>query len=197
MEVKSKACGDYQTNCYIITIDGKDLIIDPGVDSAHWVLNNVKNPVAIINTHGHFDHVWSNEILKEKLVIPIYIGKGDEKLLQQNGFGFDMPSSYADFEIEGDSVVDIEGISVKFLHFPGHTAGSMVIELGDYWFSGDFVFKNSIGRTDLPTSNPSDMKKSIKKFLEIDYNKKVYPGHGQSTSIHTEQKSIAGWLDFL
>jgi glyoxylase-like metal-dependent hydrolase (beta-lactamase superfamily II) len=198
MKVISRPCGDYQTNCYIVTIDGKDLIIDPGVDSARWVLDNVTNPVAIINTHGHFDHVWCNEELKEKLVIPIYVGKGDEDLLQHNGFGFNnMTSSYADYEIEGDSLVDIDGIEVKFIHFPGHTAGSMVIELGEYWFSGDFIFKGSIGRTDLPTSNPANMKKSIQKFIEVDYNKKVYPGHGPSTSIHAEQKSIVGWLDFL
>jgi glyoxylase-like metal-dependent hydrolase (beta-lactamase superfamily II) len=197
MKVISKACGDYQTNCYIVTVDGKDIIIDPGVDAQNWVLDNVTNPIAIINTHGHFDHVWSNEVLKEKLVIPIYIGKGDEMLLQHTGFGFNMPISYADFEIEDDGIVNIDGVEVNFIHFAGHTAGSMVVEIGDYWFSGDFIFKNSIGRTDLPTSNPSDMKDSIKKFLKIDYNKKVYPGHGPATSIHAEQKGIRGWLDYL
>ena len=65
MKIKSKACGDYGTNCYIVEINQKELIIDPGMDAAMWVLQEVRHPVAILNTHGHFDHVWSNAELKE------------------------------------------------------------------------------------------------------------------------------------
>ena len=66
MDIKVQAMGDYQTNCYIATIDGKDLIIDPGMDSLRWIKTQVTNPIAILNTHGHFDHVWSNaEVQKE------------------------------------------------------------------------------------------------------------------------------------
>ena len=67
MTIKSQAMGSYQTNCYIVTINDKDLIIDPGMDATQWVIDNTTNPIAILNTHGHFDHVWSNAQLKTKL----------------------------------------------------------------------------------------------------------------------------------
>ena len=81
MSIKVKPMGMYQTNCYIITEDGKDFIIDPGVGAASWIFRNVTNPVAILNTHGHFDHVWSNAEVQEKLKIPLYTPKGDVMLL--------------------------------------------------------------------------------------------------------------------
>ena len=77
MQVQRQAMGPYQTNCYIITVQGKDFIIDPGVDATQWVTTNVTNPIAILNTHGHFDHVWSNQAVKEQLNIPIYCPKED------------------------------------------------------------------------------------------------------------------------
>ena len=82
MQIKVQPMGEYQTNCYIATIEGKDFIIDPGVDATSWVLENVTNPVAILNTHGHFDHVWSNDELQKKLNIPLYTPKDDIKLLK-------------------------------------------------------------------------------------------------------------------
>jgi glyoxylase-like metal-dependent hydrolase (beta-lactamase superfamily II) len=72
MDIKIKPMGDYQTNCYIVTVDNKDFIIDPGVNATSWVKQNVKNPVAILNTHGHFDHVWSNTDLQKELNVKIY-----------------------------------------------------------------------------------------------------------------------------
>lgn len=197
MNIISKPCGEYGTNCYIVSIDDKQLIIDAGVNATSWVLANVTNPIAILCTHGHFDHVWSNKELKEKLNIPIYIQKNDSFLLQKDIFGLDMPPCKADYEVNGDEEIDINGIKVKFILFAGHTPGCSVIEIGEYWFSGDFIFKNSIGRTDFPYSNSNDMKDSINKFLSIDYDKIVYTGHGSATSIKQEQKTIKQWLNYL
>ena len=64
MDIKVHPMGDYGTNCYIVSIDEKDFIIDPGVGATAWVKQNAKNPVAVLNTHGHFDHVWSNQEVK-------------------------------------------------------------------------------------------------------------------------------------
>jgi glyoxylase-like metal-dependent hydrolase (beta-lactamase superfamily II) len=197
MEVKGKPCGDYGTNCYIVTVDGKDIIIDCGQNATEWVSQNVTNPVAIISTHGHFDHIWSNKELKEKYNIPLYIEKKDAFLLQNDIFGRGTPKCEADYEIDGDQEVEISGIKVKFILFGGHTPGCSVVEIGDNWFSGDFIFKNSIGRTDFPYSDPSEMKKSINKFLKIDYDKIVYTGHGEPTTIKQEQQTIGGWLNYL
>jgi glyoxylase-like metal-dependent hydrolase (beta-lactamase superfamily II) len=197
MQIKKQPMGVYQTNCYIVTVDGKDLIIDPGVDATGWVKNNVRNPVAILNTHGHFDHVWSNQELKEELGIPLYTPKGDVPMLTGSNWMPDLPPSYPDVEIEGDVDLEIEGIQVKYRHFPGHCPGCSTIEIEDAMFSGDFIFEGSIGRVDFPNSNPNDMKKSLMRFKEIDYDRRVYPGHGGTTSIAREQRNVDYWLRMI
>ena len=197
MDIKYKAFGVYQTNCYIIDVNGKELIIDPGVGAAKWVKENVTNPIAILNTHGHFDHIWSDCELKKELNIPIYIPKNDAFMLEEDIFNQSQPTCKADILVDGDEEFDIEGIKVKYIFFPGHTPGCSVIEIGDDWFSGDFIFENSIGRVDFPYSNPKDMKKSLEKFLKIKYDKKVYTGHGNPTTIKREQKNVPYWFNYL
>jgi len=193
MQVKFKPCGDYQTNCYIY--DG--FIIDPGVNATPWVLKNIKNPKAIFLTHGHFDHIWSVAKLKEKLNIPVYIHKSDAFMLENDVFGMGVPKSKADFLVdEGD--IKIDDKIVKFRHFPGHTPGCCTIEIDDVMFSGDFIFNGSIGRFDFPYSEQNDMKNSLKKFLSLNYDKIIYPGHGDTTTIKQAQQNIKNyWLKVL
>ena len=197
INIKVKPMGPYQTNCYIVTVDGKDFIIDPGVGATSWVISNVKNPVAILNTHGHFDHVWSNQELKEKLNVPLYTPKGDVFLLQSSNWMPDLPPSYPDVEVVGDEEFDFDGVNVKFRHFPGHCPGCSTIEIENAMFSGDFIFERSIGRTDFPYSNPQDMRNSLEKFKTIDYDKTIYPGHGGTTSIKAEQRNANYWMQNL
>ncbi len=194
MKLKYKAFGEYMTNCYIVEIDKKEFIIDPGIGAAEWVLRSVKNPVAILNTHGHFDHVWSNAELKKKLSIPIYINEKDAFFLETSQFGMRMPKSKADYLVKDNERVEIEGVKLNFLHFPGHTPGCSVIEFKEAWFSGDFIFKGSIGRVDFPYSDPKAMRESLIRFKKISYDKPVYPGHGEPTTIRREQKSVDYWL---
>jgi len=194
MQVKYKSCGEYQTNCYIY----KDFIIDPGVDATSWVLKNVKNPKAIFLTHGHFDHIWSVAELKEILNIPVYIHKSDSFMLSEDIFGMGVPKTEADILIDKDKTINIDGTQIRFKHFAGHTPGCITIEIDNYMFSGDFIFKGSIGRVDFPYSNPQEMKKSFYKFLELNYDKIIYPGHGGATTIKEEQKNIQNyWLNAI
>jgi len=197
MMIFSQPMGAYQTNCYIVSDGKNELIIDPGMGATSWVLQNTKNPIAILNTHGHFDHVWSNKELKDKLNIPIYCPKGDAFMLENDPFSQGTPSSKADILVDGDESFKIGDFEVKFLHFPGHTPGCSAIEIGENFFSGDFIFAGSIGRVDFPYSSPEDMKKSIKKFLKIPYDKKVYTGHGTPTTIKQEQKTLPAWLGYI
>ena len=197
MKIKVQPMGPYQTNCYIVTKDGKDIIIDPGVGATEWVKKNVTNPIAILNTHGHFDHVWSNAALQKELGIKLYTPKDDVMLLNSSSWMPDLPPSTPDVEIDGDEELDLEGIKVKFRHFPGHCPGCSTIEIDDAMFSGDFIFEKSIGRTDFPYSSPQDMKKSLEKFKQIPYDKTVYPGHGGSTSIKQEQQYSDYWIQQL
>jgi len=197
MSIKVQPMGPYQTNCYIVTKDGKDIIIDPGVDATSWVKANVTNPVAILNTHGHFDHVWSNAELQRELGVKLYTPKQDDMLLRESSWMPDLPPSTPDVLVEPDAEFDIDGIKVKFRNFPGHTPGCSTIEIDDAMFSGDFIFERSIGRTDFPYSNPADMKKSLKKFMQLDYDKTIYPGHGGTTTIKQEQQYAPFWIQQL
>ncbi|AXH14962.1 MBL fold metallo-hydrolase [Malaciobacter mytili] len=197
MEILKQPMGDYQTNCYIVKINNKELIIDPGVGATLWVKQNVSNPLAILNTHGHFDHVWSNAQLSKELDLKIYCPKDDNFMLEKDPYSFGMTPSYADILVEPDQEFDFDGIKVKFHHFPGHTPGCSAIQIEDALFSGDFIFQNSIGRCDFPFSNPSDMKKSINKILKWEKNIRIYPGHGSNTSLFQEKDSLKNWLNYL
>jgi len=194
MQIKIQPMGYTQTNCYIVTIDGKDLIIDPGTDAAEWVIKHTTNPVAILNTHGHFDHVWSNAELKQKLKIPIYAPKADAFMLEDDPLGQGTPPSKPDYLIEGDTTLDIKGIKVTYRHFPGHTPGCSIIEIEDVWFSGDFLFQQSIERWDFPSSSGEDMAKSLEKAMKIKEDFTLYPGHGPSTTLKAEQRIMPFWI---
>lgn len=197
MEILKHPMGSYQTNCYIVRIDGKEIIIDPGVDATNWVMEHVTRPIAILNTHGHFDHVWSNQELKEKLNIPLYTPKGDVFLLTNSTWMPDLPPSFPDVEVNGDQTYNLEGIEVKFHHFPGHCPGCSMIEIDNVMFSGDFLFQNSIGRYDFPYSSSEDMKKSLEKMKLLQENKTLYPGHGEKTTLFHEQRNVDYWLNRL
>ncbi|HEX5670313.1 MAG TPA: MBL fold metallo-hydrolase [Sulfuricurvum sp.] len=197
MEILKQPMGPYQTNCYILKTEGKDFIIDPGVGATEWVLKNVTNPIAILNTHGHFDHVWSNHELQTKLNIPLYTPEGDVFLLQSSEWMPDLPPSTPDVQVHGDQTFDFDGTEVKFHHFPGHCPGCSMIEIGDVMFSGDFLFHDSIGRYDFPYSNPEDMKNSLKKMRLMKEDKTLYPGHGGTTTLFHEQRNVDYWLHRL
>jgi glyoxylase-like metal-dependent hydrolase (beta-lactamase superfamily II) len=197
MEIKIQPMGTTQTNCYIVTIDNKDLIIDPGMNATAWVLNNTTNPIAILNTHGHYDHVWSNASLQEKLKIPLYIPKDDAFMLQKCPLGQNPPKTTADILINGDEEISLEGIKIQYRHFAGHTPGNSIIEINDVWFSGDFLFQQSIGRWDFPFSSGEAMVKSLEKAMKIEGDFTVYPGHGMSTTLKQEQKGMPMWRDYV
>ncbi len=195
MQVKIQPMGATQTNCYIITVDNKDFIIDPGIGATQWVLDNVTNPIAILNTHGHFDHVWSNQAVQDALRIPIYCPKDDIFMLTKCPLGQNVPPSNADYAVKGDEELELSGVKIQYRHFPGHTPGCSIIQIQDIWLSGDFLFQQSIGRWDFPFSSGEDMVKSLEKAITLEGDYTVYPGHGLSTTLKVEQKVMPYWID--
>ena len=195
--IKVQPMGDYQTNCYIVTIDNKSLIIDPGVQALPWIKQNVTNPIAILNTHGHFDHVWSNQETKEFYNIPIYCPKDDIFMLSDDPFSQGTPKSEADYKIEHDEIINLLNEDIKFHFFPGHTPGCSAISIQNHLFTGDFIFAGSIGRVDFPYSNPQDMKTSIQKVLNYKDDYYIYPGHGNATLLSKEKSSLEAWYNHL
>lgn len=196
-EIKYRPMGDYQTNCFIVSFEGKDLIIDPGVGAMPWIEKNIKNPLAILNTHGHFDHVWSNAEVKEKLNIPIYCPKDDVFMLENDPMGRGTPISKVDILVNDQDEYNLDGFKFKFHHFPGHTPGCSAIEIGEHLFTGDFIFENSIGRVDFPFSSPKDMISSINKVLTWEKDYKVYPGHGNFSTLFREKSSLRAWINYI
>lgn len=197
MNIQIQPMGPYQTNCYIVTVDNKDFIIDPGVGATKWVMENTTNPIAVLNTHGHFDHVWSNAEVSEKLNIPIYTPKDDCFMLSDDPFSQGTPPSEPDFKMEHDEKIILDGVEISFHFFPGHTPGCSAIQIGENLFSGDFIFQGSIGRVDFPYSNPEDMKKSIHKVLAWENDVNIYPGHGNRTKLSLERSSLSSWLNYI
>jgi glyoxylase-like metal-dependent hydrolase (beta-lactamase superfamily II) len=195
MQVKIQPMGATQTNCYIITVDNKNFIIDPGIGATQWVLDNVTNPIAILNTHGHFDHVWSNQEVQDALRIPIYCPKDDIFMLTKCPLGQNVPPSNADYAVKGDEELELSGVKIQYRHFPGHTPGCSIIQIQDIWLSGDFLFQQSIGRWDFPFSSGEDMVKSLEKAITLEGDYTVYPGHGLSTTLKAEQKVMPCWID--
>ncbi|MEN8718071.1 MAG: MBL fold metallo-hydrolase [Sulfurovum sp.] len=197
MDIRVQPMGDYMTNCYIFTVDNKDFIIDPGVDALRWIKSQVKNPVAVLNTHGHFDHVWSNTEVKNEYNIKLYTPIDDEPMLQTDPYGMGMPSSYPDILVQPDEEIEIQGVKIKFHHFPGHTPGCSAIAINEHLFTGDFIFKGSIGRFDFPMSNANDMKSSIAKVLTWENDYHIYPGHGGKTTLKSEKESLVQWYNHI
>ena len=197
MDIKVQPLGDYQTNCYVITINNKDIIIDPGVNATSWLKNIIKNPIAVLNTHGHFDHIWSNQAVKETYSIPLYVPKDDEFMLTLNPYDMGMPPSYADVLVNPDEEIMIDDIKIKFHHFPGHTPGCSAIQIDKHLFTGDFIFKGTIGRFDFPMSDASKMKQSINKILQWNEDFHIYPGHGDKTTLKNEKQMLKQWEIYI
>ena len=94
----------------------------------------------------------------------------------------------ADYYVNEDTVLDFQGEEISFIYTPGHTIGSQCIKIGNYLFTGDTLFRNSVGRTDLPTSSPDDLKQSLEKLKKLEDDLVVYPGHNSESTIGAEKK---------
>lgn len=200
MDIIRQDFGDYSTNSYLLKFDGFEFVVDPGYGSTEWILSQTSNLQAILVTHGHFDHIWDIASLQQKTKAKVYCPKQDSFMLESDCFNLGLTPCKADIYIENDESVAsicINGIDVKYWHFPGHTPGCSMIEIDNCFFSGDFIFHRSIGRYDFPYSNSSSMKSSLKRFLLIDRDMVVYPGHGESTTVRAEQQVVPIWIRYI
>jgi glyoxylase-like metal-dependent hydrolase (beta-lactamase superfamily II) len=213
MQVIYEPMGAYQTNCYILKFDDFEIAIDTGVDSTEWVLENTNNLKAILLTHGHFDHVWDSLKIAEKLNIPIYINSEDLIFFYNEPLPKEFQEQYKNKFTENNKIITfseklsdkldiyetkIENIKIKFYSLGGHTPGSSLIEVENNYFSGDILFKGTIGRTDFELSNPKKMAQSLEKILTyFDYNFPVYAGHGEPTNIKENENIIKYFIEAL
>lgn len=187
-------------NCYIFGDDKtKEIaIIDPGGNTDLIIEkigeNNLK-VIAIINTHGHIDHIAGNEIMKDYFNAPLLIHKKDSmmiKSIHENLSAFFEPSFVsppADRLLDDNDIISIGSINLKVIHTPGHTQGSICLNFENIIFTGDTLFAGGIGRTDLSGGSEKDLMESInKKLLVFPDDTLIYPGHGPSSKIGIEKK---------
>ena len=180
--------GIYQTNCYLIRKGNDLLVIDPG-SSPRRVIEAVRELEgcalkAVLLTHGHFDHVGGVKGIAEVTGCPAYLHENELSLPEGFTAG---PLYYTDTYGEGD-VLSLAGISLRVLHTPGHTPGSVCLAAEDILFSGDTLFMDSIGRTDFPGGSIAQMGKSLKRLADLPVNYRVLPGHGSETTLNAERQ---------
>jgi hydroxyacylglutathione hydrolase len=186
----------YATNCWLLAADGGEdaLVVDPGFspERVQALLDSAgKRPAAVVATHGHSDHVGSAAAVCGA-DIPFYIHKDDELALTDPGaWGAGFPTPVARPEvvrtISDRDVIDAAGFELFVLHTPGHTPGSVCFRTGDLLFTGDLVFKGTIGRYDFPNSSPEAMRASLRRFLTLPDALEVLPGHLERSTVAMER----------
>lgn len=196
MQILKKAFGEYATNCYILKGEQGDLVIDPGEGSFDWVTQNTGKIAAVLNTHGHFDHVYDDAKL-QRAGAKIYIHEKDAFMLRADPFETLQEPLQPDVLVSDGQEFVLGGFNVKFHLFAGHTPGSCMIEAGGAIFSGDVIFKGSIGRWDFPFSNGEQMRESLHKILQIKGDFTLYPGHGPNTSLQAERQNLKYFLQLF
>lgn len=194
----------FEENAYIAYLDGRSdcLVFDPGLDAASIIdkLDELElEPAAILNTHGHADHIAGNGLLKRKWpAAPLVIGTHDASKLTSpienlsRGYGIDMTSPPADKLVNEGDVYSAAGLDLEVYETPGHSAGHVVFvwKAGSPWvvFGGDVLFQGSIGRTDFPDGSFEQLAAGIRgKLYTLPDDTLVLPGHGPTTTIGFEK----------
>lgn len=201
IEVRNVLVSECYTNCYLCKNKetGEGFIVDPGGNELKISTNISKmemKPVAILLTHGHFDHIGAVEELKKRYNnIKVYVSKEEDRLMLDNRMNlssyFGEPMSVCGDEFIADGQrLNIADIDMKFILTPGHTPGSgcYYLEENGILFSGDTLFCASRGRTDFPGGSEAAILKSIReKLLVLPGETEVFPGHEYSTTIESEK----------
>ena len=195
-------------NCYVLAPrKGSDaIVVDPGqraMGTLRRILDeNRLTPAAVLLTHGHIDHIWSAQKVADAFGCPAFIHPEDRHMLSDpiRGVGprlgqialsalFREPKQVVDLDRDG-AVLDFGGLAVTVDHTPGHTRGSVVFRVDGHAFTGDTLFKQSVGRTDLPGGSGNALLSSIvEKLLVLDDDTLVLPGHGESSTIGAERRT--------
>jgi len=193
--------GPMQVNCYILACadGGQAIIIDPG--DQHIKIKAVLDkhrlePAMVINTHGHYDHIGSDD----EFGVLVYVHKNDLPMLIDARKNLSASFSLAykvNSEIktlEDKEIIKLDCLELEVIHLPGHTLGGIGLLMKkpqtDIIFTGDTLFCQGVGRSDLPGGSQQQLEKAIReKLFVLPSNTKVYPGHGAATTIAREKNS--------
>lgn len=166
MQVKKVKVGYLEANCYIVEDENNCLVVDPG-DDAYLIERQIgdKTLLGILVTHGHADHVGALSMITKKYSVPVY-----------------------DFNNLTEKKYELGNFHFQVIFNPGHTKDSISFYFYEYNFMmvGDFIFQNTVGRTDLEGGDMDEMMNSLRKISLFQKNIKLYPGHGESTILKDE-----------
>jgi hydroxyacylglutathione hydrolase len=200
VSVQTLTVGAFQENCYLLVdpVSNRAVIVDPGSEGERLVDAIERSGAtleAIWITHAHVDHVGAIASIKEKWDVPIYLHPLDRRLYEAAGrqaevYGlpFEEPPD-PDLEFADGQKIKVGDVEMTVLHAPGHAPGHVVIHGNGIALVGDCLFAGSIGRTDLPFSNPPQLAASLEKIAALAPETVVYPGHGIETTIGEERLS--------
>jgi glyoxylase-like metal-dependent hydrolase (beta-lactamase superfamily II) len=190
--------GRWRQNCYVISDDqGRSIVVDPGSQAeeiATHVDVNGLHVEAILNTHGHFDHIGAVAALQDRYHAPFYLHGADGMLLKRANLYRMMfeardpvrvPAAFEDIAVL-PSTFSVGSFAVSWIPTPGHTDGSVCFLFDDLLFSGDTLMRNAVGRTDLPGGDRTRLAASLRKLMSLPGHTVVYPGHGDVTSLAAE-----------
>jgi glyoxylase-like metal-dependent hydrolase (beta-lactamase superfamily II) len=203
MKYQMIVVGPLETNCYLIyDEETKDcLIVDPGADADRIfpvIAEEELKPMGILNTHGHIDHIGANRDMKDKYNVPLSMHAGDKdrqprlNQLELSLFLGAKDSPPPDqFLKDGDEILIGRGV-LRVIHTPGHSPGSISLLADGFLLSGDTLFFEGVGRTDLPGGDQKQIERSIReRLMTLPDDLEVLPGHGPLTSIGRERENLS------
>lgn len=191
MLIKTLPVGQLETNCYVVTNEKtlQCVVIDPG-DESNTILDYIESNhlkcEAIMLTHGHYDHTGAVNAVAEETGAVVYMNiRDDERVIKSKQLPFRLPEGGINYD-DGD-IIDAAGLRFEIIATPGHTPGGVTIKCEDCLFTGDTLFKGSLGRTDLDGGDMDQELASLKKICSLEGDYEVYPGHMGSTTLQRER----------
>lgn len=177
MEIKKVVVGYLEENCYLIKDGNKGLIVDPG-DEIDKILDMIGDTkiIGILITHAHFDHIGALDDLLKVYDVPVYY----------HNINNELNKNIIDIK---EQEYNIDDFKFNVIYTPGHRNDSVTYQFNDIMFTGDFLFKGSVGRTDLEYGNYNEMISSIELIKKYTDNIIIYPGHGEETTLKNEKEN--------
>jgi glyoxylase-like metal-dependent hydrolase (beta-lactamase superfamily II) len=192
--------GELQTNAYLFfsVLSRECFVIDPGAEAeriAALIEKEKLLPQAVILTHGHADHVGAVAALLEAFHLPLWLHEADEKEMRSPAnseiaalFGVELPPAADRLLADGETIGDSD-LKLEVVHSPGHSPGSILLYGQGLLFTGDTLFKDDVGRTDLPGGDDVQLRSSLDKIRKFPAATVILPGHGAASILEQELKS--------